>query len=201
MPKYKNYCQGLNTEAKCAPFTTSHGPGTPVCDQHIDRKCATFYDLYNGEPSKQRSCFNNEVGKEYICPTVSSGEIEYRPMSNWFAAQQSPTYRKPSTCFHQNPNIGVHELCPYKDDYSLKESPLWLDSSYNLALPKNGGKNQKGGNKSKNNNQTGRDACRCSQDYCKINYGPDYFNLAALGYQGQAYQPKGPMNGCPHNNN
>lgn len=34
-------------------------------------KCKCFYNLYKGEPRKNCSCFNNDIGREYICPKGS----------------------------------------------------------------------------------------------------------------------------------
>lgn len=206
-------CGYLTKEAQCAPFTTAHGPSTRCCDEHITNKCAVFHELYN--PKKPfRSCYNNQVGKEYICPTVSPGGLPcggaYNALGDWFQAQQCAK-TGPMTCHHQNPNIGVHELCPYKERYTSLERPN--QSGAGKKVRKSKKKNYRSRMVNDKYMQVGggctgcgNKACSCNRDYCRQSYGPDYFNLAALGLQGRAYQPQqsplagyGKPDGCPYN--
>lgn len=92
-----NNCKYFRNEGDCFEFGTSHGPSTPACDKHFDQKCRTFNQLYHGD-RKRASCFNKNVGQEYICPSVS----------------EQMKINSKTSCHHLNPNIGVHELCPYK---------------------------------------------------------------------------------------
>lgn len=167
-----------------------------------NNKCGLFHELYNTEPNT-RSCFNNsfshgrstscfgneQVGKEYICPKINRGIIQEQPLSNWFQAQQcnrGSGGAYPCNMDKDNPmirigqvypgqmsqNIGINSICGRPEANSYVNSNRLVKD---LANPQIGG----GDSPCFNNN------CYCDNGYCRESYGPDYFNLAALGLEGQ----------------
>lgn len=70
-------------------------------------KCYKFNQFYHGNPMNP-SCFNYNVGREYICPN---------PGKKCNKGNQN----KLVGCHHQSPNIGVHNLCPFQEGKPVEE--------------------------------------------------------------------------------
>lgn len=135
-----------------------------------DKRCGLFHELYDTKPTC-RSCFNEQIGKEYICPRVSQGGIQVQPLSNWFSHQGAKATNPPNaTCLASkvSQNIGINSIC------GRPMATTWIN-------------NQAGGATSGcgvaqsciNDNRC------CDRGYCRETYGPNYYNLAALGLEGK----------------
>lgn len=78
-------------------------------------KCQRFQRLYHGHNVESQKCFKGllDVGREYICPSVEQTQNQikgfgiYHP---WFK-KQTNLQKSPTTCMHNQPNIGVNDLC------------------------------------------------------------------------------------------
>lgn len=76
--------------------------------------CQKFQDFYQGCPENKKrvSCFNYNIGQEYICPSVSPAkEIKWMPLNPWFAAQGNCGCRY---CFPMKGNMGQLTICKNK---------------------------------------------------------------------------------------
>lgn len=78
--------------------------------------CQKFQDFYQGctktKNKKMISCFNYNIGQEYICPNVSATkEIKWMPLNPWFAAQGN---RECHYCFPLKGNMGQLNICKNK---------------------------------------------------------------------------------------
>lgn len=89
----------------------AHSRGTPSCDKYFDGQCSKFNQLYYGD-RKNPSCFNNNVGQEYICPQVGKGSLPPQQLGSWFAKErQGVVNNNKAGCHRPKPNIGVHNIC------------------------------------------------------------------------------------------
>ena len=97
-------------------------------------KCGLFRELYDTNPGKPfKSCFNEQIGKEYICPRVGLGVIETQSLNPWFAAQQcNRNNLYPGYCYNDgaikvSQNMGVSPICnrPFSSLYVTPDMPLY----------------------------------------------------------------------------
>ena len=77
----------------------------------MSNNCNRFNQFYYGD-HKNPSCFNNNVGQEYICPQVGEGGLQTQQLGSWFAKERQGMEHTGCHCLSSN--IGRHTLCETK---------------------------------------------------------------------------------------
>ena len=140
-------------------------------------QCDTFQTLYHGPSKNTRRCFRNyplNIGQTYICPTLkqsaSSFDSMYQTKHPWFKDQRQNVNQ--STCMHNQPNIGVSQLCPVCGPTQKKSTQLSSSSTQcpppvqNVNQPIDyAGSNQRRQDGEQQQQQNGGGGCSCSAPF------------------------------------